>query len=173
MACAAAGGMCGIILVVKMFLVFMVLGTSLSLWTFFGQLFSSEPARPPGLIVGAEGMEMRTKVDLYLVELEGSPVPVLGDASSISSELPSPVDRSFVGDSVPGIKILEVLPSGAALIVTSASQSANSPVGLRGTIPGRAGEVDLSFIQDYSSDTPTLSVRVFMEPPPIPVLIKR
>lgn len=152
---------------VKISLAFMLLGAGLSLWMFFGEMLSFRLTTPHELSANGEEMRASTRVDLYLVELGGSPVPVLGDAASISDELPPSVDRSLVGSSLPGMKILAVIPAGTTVVATSAIRTVNAPVELRGSVEGHQGEVDLSFVQDYAAGLPSLTPRLF-RPAPAP-----
>lgn len=158
-------------LAVKMFLGFMLLGAALSVWMFFGEMISLRSSVPIEAVMEDGDVRSVTKVDLYLVEFEGVSSPVLGDAESVSSDLPAPVDRSLVGSSLPGMRILGVIPAGSSVMVTGATRTVNAPLELRGRVDGHDGEVDLSFVQDYASDSPSLSARLF-SPAPAPAADK-
>lgn len=154
------------LLAVKMFVGFMLLGASLSVWMFFGEFLSFRTSAPVETVMEGEAIRSITKADLYLVEFEGGSSPVLGDAESVSSELPPSVERSFVGSNLPGMKILSVIPAGSTVVVTGVVRTVNAPMELRGNIVGHAEEVDLSFVQDYASPSPVLVSRLFSPSPP-------
>ena len=140
---------------------FMLAGSAISVWMFFGQLFSHRHSAPSDPLVTPGHLEATVKSDLYLVEFAGALLPSLGDAAAISSDLPGEVDRSFVGSTVSGMRIVGLVPAGSRVSVTGASRTMNTPLELRGVAEGYDGEFDLSFVQDYSAGTPSLSARLF------------
>jgi hypothetical protein len=145
----------------KMVVGFMLAGAALSVWMFFGQLFSSRAPSSSEILDARVRLAAVSKSDLYLVEFVGVRLPAIGDASAISSELPEEIDLAFVGSAAAGMKIVGLVPAGSRVSVTGGTKTVNTPLELRGIVEGFDGEVDLSFVQEYSAEKPALSARLF------------
>ncbi len=135
-------------------------GVAFALWQLFGGLFAD-------IVEDLSGVRGSVERDLYLVEFSGSQMLVLGDARTLSVELPPTVDPKEIGQTYGTMKIRGVIPVGTVVEITHAERKLNTPTELRGRLPQYSEIIDLSFIQDYSSSQPAFRSSDMRLLPPI------
>jgi len=117
---------------------------------YFGKsLFSARDVSDSSEYAEVIGRKMITASDLYLVKFPATPLLVLGDSDSVSTALPSEESIENVGKVFGEMVIEELIPAGTEVVISGVEKTVSTSPELRGRIGSK--EVDLSFIQDYSS----------------------